>query len=506
MAGLETLPIEVLHGILGHLHPSDLQALCLGSWSLYAGAVKVLYREVVVTHKWEARGKVPSALFLRALLNRPQLPGLVESLTFLEDGEPDIENDFQPRRMGDQFNASDRRQAGEKSARCYPIFTSQELGLAQHRIGGLPIPPALKDIWQQELSNGRLDAFAGLSFLACIDLKALHLSSGYLQGELSKQAMRILACHRQPTSLLNISLSSDVVSTEDVYLHTVTYPFFLDLLRLPKIQSISVPLPAACLEWTSQVPSSSLQTLVLHHCQLYEESLGQILQATPRLRQLEFDSVIEYCAGPRPGRLPDECFDCERLEASLQHVQSSLEKLKLSVYYFHFGVDFKGRGVRGSTGSVSSLHRFKKLSSLEVPYVVLLGWTPSNDDPGSLERRLPPHLNKLTLTDDLLDMEDSGWSDEALLAELEIVVPKIARNQEPDPPANLKLQLQYAVSDWKPEKQDRLVTIYEAAGVVCHVWKKSDEIKQKGRSNSRLVDARRGGPSRLRAARSRGRG
>ena len=251
--------------------------------------------------------------------------------------------------------------------------------------------------------------------------------------------------------LRQMMVSEDIESRADIHLDESTYDCLGEILSLPRIAHLSVPLSARHLSRHHLVRGSTLRELDLHHTQLSEVGLGTILAWTCQLRRLRFWSCYDLDKGHRPDRSSiDELLDCQKLGASLQYVQNTLEDLSLSFAYFCFSHDFMGMGLHGSTRALQVLHDFKNLRNLLIPYVVLLGWPRKETLKTCMADRLPHGLSSLTITDDLLDMEDSEWSSSDLVLQMQHIVFHPQRHMQ----NGLTLCLRHTEEQWA--SRDRL--------------------------------------------------
>ena len=121
---------------------------------------------------------------------------------------------------------------------------------------------------------------------------------------------------------------------------------------------------------------------------------------TPRLRNLSYHYACEVDSDELSTLTHSEYFDCRKLDSSLAHVRDTLETLKLAIDFYSLKYEVALRGFRGMKDIVRSLQNFRKLKSLDVPFVMLFGW--EADPEIALQELLPPGLERLCCTDCLL--------------------------------------------------------------------------------------------------------
>ncbi|KAL8652224.1 MAG: hypothetical protein Q9226_004361 [Calogaya cf. arnoldii] len=134
---------------------------------------------------------------------------------------------------------------------------------------------------------------------------------------------------------------------------------------------------------------------------------------TPNLRILEYhhapnlESTIALDG--------HKVLDCRELRRAIDTVSATLIDLTLSIYFYALDQfdesegDHIEWGIRGSLGNMSN---YKKLKSLHVPFVMLLGW--STDTSASLDKVLPWDLSELGLSSDMTGWNNWDWREDAI--------------------------------------------------------------------------------------------
>ncbi len=158
----------------------------------------------------------------------------------------------------------------------------------------------------------------------------------------------------------------------------------------------------------------NLTTLILVRAQITMVPLKTLLSMTPNLQNLEFDSECD-CQPQDQFRM--RYFDCDLLGSALAVVGGTLAKLKITVKFVastalepENGGSYETReswGIKGSLGQ--SLQHFQRLESFDVPWAVLLGWSPA--DSLRLATCLPSGLRLLVLSHDLGYFRGYGWDE-----------------------------------------------------------------------------------------------
>lgn len=357
-----------------------------------------------------------------------------------------------------------------------PGFTSADMMVMASLIGSLHLPA--EDLWLRELYRGGVDVYIALLLSQTLNLCHLRLDSDFQQetsfvGAILKKAAAMSQKPRLEV-LEHINYSSDINNDPDITYHDVDLDQILPLFSFPSIKRVCMALPAKNIVWPSQkAPNSSLISLILHHTQLSEEMLGYLLLATPSLRSLQYHSWFNIDSEGRPGRSHWEYLDCAKLGQSLARVQGPLDHLVISVRFISLQTDVALGGFRGMIGRLDTLHGFKNLLSLEIPIIVLLGW--STAAPVKLSDLLPLSLRHLCLTDDLHELGEDQWGDEALLPLLqEFLEERIFGKSEF---ASISLILNHEQTRWCEEARMKLETLCEHAGVQCRVVKILNDLQ-----------------------------
>lgn len=192
----------------------------------------------------------------------------------------------------------------------------------------------------------------------------------------------------------------------------------LSFFYLPSLEYLSVHLTEPDIfKWPLSGPpvASRLQSLTLHHSELNERTLREILVCTPELTYLDYDywhDIEDYRTGkPRFLNVQD-------LYEALDLVSGTLRTLRLRVNIFVRAAADVTDGLNGGVkGSFASLQRFVRLRRLDVPLVLLLGMRVPAPWP-KLNEALPSSLRELVVSDGLMEWEgclrqENDWDETA---------------------------------------------------------------------------------------------
>lgn len=463
MANIQQLPPELLRAVLNRLPRKDLSALSCASKPIRTAVEPTLYREITFNWVDNSRSHQPVHLLLRHVVSRPELASYIERLEFCGRKPYNDWKSCQWRRrhkipVGPSCSIWSDSESG---------FTSADMMLMDSLIRSLNI--SSEGLWLEALRQGEVDVFIALLLSQTPNLRHLRLDSDF-QRETGFVGSLFKAMPQEPRfeTLDHIDFSSDIRNALDVTYHDVDLDQILPLFSIPSIKCMRMALPAKDITWPCQnAPKSSLTSLILHHTQISEEMLGQLLLATPSLRSLQYHSWFDIDSDGRLGRAHWEYFDCAKFRQSLEFVQGSLEHLVISVHFISLQTDVALGGFRGLVGRVENLHFFTDLLSLEIPIIVLLGW--NADSPRKLGDLLPPSLRHLFLTDDLHELGEDEWGDEAMLP----LIQEFLEDREfgTSELKGISLILNHAQTEWCEEARTKLKTMCERARIQCSVVK-----------------------------------
>ena len=176
--------------------------------------------------------------------------------------------------------------------------------------------------------------------------------------------------------------------------------------------------PTLFTELSPVISFPTLRTLILHFAHMTGPTLYNLLSTTPNLQNFEFNSE---CDAEPHNRFQSNFFDCSELASALELVSRTLIRLKLSIDFSTTAAletenggsfeDGDAWGIKESLGQ--TLHSFPHLTSVDMPWAVLLGW--SAEGGARLADRLPPELHALVLAHDLGYFYNYAWNDKVCI-------------------------------------------------------------------------------------------
>lgn len=451
MAVFNDLPPEIIELVLSWRQSSsyrqsreELLALSYVSRSLHKSTNPVLYKEI-----WIEWGEPSLYGLFGSLLKRPQLASYVGIIRFISPGRTQYRRD--PTWDHDAWLEEEVLQLGRDF-----VLTAQ-----------LPRPKE----WVRDLEQGRYLAIVALLIAQLHKVKYLQIEERFLSNHLGAMFDHALS-PRVPT-IAGISsfqcLERVVYGPEQRYTmpNMISIDSMTSLFRLPSIHSLSASVVDTD-SFFSHEPLKSKMTALDLHSHIREETLKQLLAMTPNLKSLKCGLWID--AEPHDNH--SSFLDCKALGGALKQVRC-LEHLTVSVKFFAtvaMEVDSGGAKENGEhwgiSGSVGPLTRFTQLESLEVPFVVLLGWVTSPTGP-RLADILPPNLRRLLLSNDLNFFHKYEWDQESCryqlseyLDEFKAHTPKLEE---------LTVTLKDCAPDerWDDDTRHELELLCQRVGILC---------------------------------------
>lgn len=397
-------PQELRLSVLELLPLADLLALSRVNKQFHIFTERALYAKVALT--WVMDREPPLTLLLRTILDSPQLGHHVRSL----------------RLDGHRFSKKARR-----IDTVPPPLSVDDLVIskASQFIRSTRVPQA--QLWQDELqSDGNLDAIVALLLSMLPNLTSLHLGPAFtIDSRLLGIVLRCALCGPRdryclPTfeHLRRVTFSrraheewhpKAANNASDVL------PFFY----LTGIQSLSVSIDTP-LEFSWPAPASpapsSLTRLELGR--LRETRLAPVLSALDGLQKLHWNWYYE----PDLDRdVSEDVVEVDTMAEALGLVSDSLTDLTIDAETLpdlsDGGYEEPEVQIRGSLLD-GGLARLGKLRRLCVPWAFLMGLSPSTAR--KLEGVLPPSLEVLNLTIDLLSapVEAWYWDEDSIISEV----------------------------------------------------------------------------------------
>ncbi|OQO09625.1 hypothetical protein B0A48_05027 [Cryoendolithus antarcticus] len=257
-------------------------------------------------------------------------------------------------------------------------------------------------------------------------LQELSVSTGIFEYPAFRSAwsaMRVLEASLSLQNLRKCSIALDVAEKISDLGYLVEFasdwdtalimPFFA-----PNIETISAVMtlvPAS----VDPLLLSSVTRLNLHHYQGRKYELKPLLTATPKLRFLEYDAIVQFDQNRRPPALND-LIGLGVLYEALHLVNDTLEELVATQTYVSNDHHFEGgyeHDYPHPDFYISNLKALSRLRCLSLPYMSLLGRKAREASVWNWATILPATLRSLTLTNHLDENEwnyDPSWEEDEL--------------------------------------------------------------------------------------------
>ncbi len=386
MGNLEILPRELLDIVLANLSTSELAALLRTCHGLSEIVEPTLYKRI----SWETtrlEDPAPTVyLLLRSILIRNVLAKHIHHL-YLRGWH----RNRTPRALIMQaYNTNEFKMLRETPVR-------------MRTWSGRDAP------WSQGLQFGKTDFFLAVVVSYCESLRSINLDFHY---DASKSLVGLVLLHEYLldddddsgehgsfsfAKLRSIEFTGENVMAEEMDPYdevTMDINHLVPALEISSVESIK----ASCVSRTAfEWPAariyreySTVVSLVIEKARCNERSLERLLSKCSCLRALVWDRMCD--------RQYDDSreLDCNVLYEGLRHVKRTIEFLRISVtFYATREVPFGMGQIRGRMGS---LQYFAKLTHLDAPFAVILGWNRAGA-PASLQEIMPRNLISLTVTD-----------------------------------------------------------------------------------------------------------
>jgi hypothetical protein len=349
----------------------------------------------------------------------------------------------------------------------------------------------LTEQWVDGLRQGRFEYFAALVLSRLPELRVLDIQTGNIgsRGRLTGSKLTpnpfeavlraILISHvklpeavstLQHLETVRVSALDNVTNRNvnpydaHVSFETIAPLFYLQHVRMIQIERIGSSLGS----WpTKETPmATGLRTLFLQRCELNEQNLDMLLQASPNLTNFQ-------CLVSIDANYVEDWINIDLVRQSLSVVAHSLEKLEFSIELFtSTAIDIGEPGDWGIRGSFGSLVEFTHLTYISLPWPVLLGWQVESS--AKLIDVLPRGLRSLRVTSDMYEWfgyqwsDYDPWKDHNPLPRWYTITSKLMEYMECRPPCLEKLSVTIT-HDYKEERalevQDIIVSMGRSVGI-----------------------------------------
>ena len=391
-----------MHQVLELLSVADHRALCLVNTEFRAIAEPFLYS--IIQFDWQWDDDEPPPLIpelLRTLVASPQLGTYTRS-----------------------FHLTADLYQRHKSKTITPemIIAEPDLGLWIPAIQRTGVP--FRDIWIQELRNGRGDAFIALLLAQLPNLKYLGLKGGFpRQTAWIRMMFGSALCESGRYTLPRFQHLRDVTflawegddPVRDQYGKNT--PAILPFFYLPSLErmSASIENPEPFTWPVAELPApEKLEFLDLRTgC---HEHLSEILPVTQNLKVLDWRLYIY--SGPKDTSRT-HILELDPILPALSHVRNTLTDLTVMVVYRPFSPPIK------VMGSLRGIVYFDNIKKLKAPWAMMVGL--AKDTTRRLQDAIPRNVECVTITDHLASQlpspspgrPDWEWDDSSMIELLE---------------------------------------------------------------------------------------
>ena len=412
MASLQSLPNELLDSIITDLSFRDVIRLAMTCKSLRALALPTAYHSIILewknatTQDNTAPEPPQPHKLLRTLIENPEYVKLVKSLEFrathcllyTDDGNlpvsiPSAELNIQ----------------------------EGEMALFGNTIDTLRLPEA--EQWKSGMTeNANSTVFMTLIVGICTHLESLSVSVDFLlQSDWFETPIDLSLCATKSTSgvawlsqlsCLRVTGDADEDLWDEEFRDLQTT--YLRLFYLPNLQMLELAAfsddGAERSSWRrGQLPTpwpldehplaEKLTTLRLVRSNVNWQTIDSLLKQTPNLHTFDYDCF------QHPWSV---AYSLDKLAQALRHIRSMLTHLVVRYQILQEDDESPPQDNFGVvSGSLGPLKDFTALKSLTVSLHVLFGYEDSQEDRfPTLGEYLPPHVQYLTVTDDLYMYSD----------------------------------------------------------------------------------------------------
>lgn len=460
------LPAELLRLIFHHLPLATLLSLSLTSKATHAAVVPHIYGDISMCWKENRPPRLDQTA--RSLLENPRLATHTRRLAL----------------KSKYFRSSLETVNGT------PLVSIKELpmGKAGAFIKASGLPQARQEEWSQALALGSVDALVTLLIALLPNLTSLYLGQTFTvdNGILGHFLSHHLCQSKLPTKralrrLNHVTFVPRPFSTERHSRNNSSA--VLPLFYLPVIQhlKISIDNPLAEPIWPGDPlgAAGTLSTLTVHRVR--ERRLGSILRILPNLTELEWHWFYQPDLD-QP--ISSAIIDLDVTATALAHIASTVVDLRISASINMGHNDYYDPDMF-IVGSLKPMAKFGRVRRLQIPWVFLMGFSPSENK--KLLDCVPRYCETLTLTLGCDTSDSWTWhtgeiegrdGDTLYEAQLALTAAVISALEELDRSAYPNLQR--VVLEWCPgesctEQMQALRRIYDNVGVeVCLVPDKGE--------------------------------
>ncbi|KAF2133728.1 hypothetical protein P153DRAFT_362808 [Dothidotthia symphoricarpi CBS 119687] len=444
MTPITDLPSELLEPILSLLSFSSLSTLSRTCKILHAYLSPRIYHTIDWT--WEDDQPCPPFHFLlRTLLANTQLAGLVRVLKFRgggivredawKDGSLcDDECDWQ--------SMESARSVWTDGQRARSSFKREDEWRVEDCVSQI-YNARIKE-WMSEFDRGNIDVVVALILGQLQALEQLDLGFGFVQrSRFVPQLFRHYTVNHRSLVPYRLLVSANLAldgprSPQGFWSDLDLYRLFFFLPSLRTLNTILIE--PVIFAWPSPMmrpQTVSLSSLCLRKCTASGDTLSRILSHTSQLKHLVYDHHRMVMCYPPHWECEPQIYDpptgwrrvsinCDGLSKALSYVRHTLQTLEIKVQFTpSILIELKDKSnmlfLCGLIGRITHLPLMTRLTSLEIPWVLLSGWIlnpvyegkdadipmwrHNNENFNNLHwpSVLPASLTRLRLRDDLSD-------------------------------------------------------------------------------------------------------
>lgn len=477
------LPLLVTDMIAEHLEHWDLFNINILSRNLNAEANAIIYRNLVVNlNGTEQRVKKASLLF-RTILTNKTAAQAVSSFSLIGDPLHAWKTRTVVQQAPDESIENPLRDSNSPAIHVdFTEFNEEEIESCG-QVAALSLTSASPH-------NNEVTLWAIWLYVFCLmpNIQDFNVNSEYLYFPDLRTILQDMVRNSSIAKLRSCSLCLDLRSRDK--LHPLSADGWdstlLSLLTVPNIQSITMVanLQAEAVRQL-RLRTSSLTRLDLLHYQTDEVDMNSLLAATPSLKYLKYHARSDYQwvgASITDESIWEHDLGLKPLYDALHHVSDSLQELHISqdidedryCYTVDTGPDYQP--VYRRPAALSSL---KRLQTLTIPYIALLGWKRKSYS-FDWDEMLPSSVRLVVFSDDLgEDYVSDPWTDEDLMPIFSTVVEWLSATERGDYIAKFGLHLAQLDREFNEPVRRELVAMCESSGVQCSIEKERPDRRRR---------------------------
>ncbi|KAJ4369854.1 hypothetical protein N0V83_005618 [Neocucurbitaria cava] len=395
MLRLTDLPSELLSSIFGHLSGKEQHALTTTCHVFHTLATSHLYRNIKFTATKSRSCARKLALLLRTLLERPRLSPKVTA--FALSGPQQCWEKYDPWPENNERKTIVKLWGFDKTTQTQSLLTP---AMFHHFMDDD------MQINQAELRGRSKDALATLIMTRLMNLHTLELGDGFLRHSIFLPQILKRTDYLFP-DLERVVLGdrrrdrdSTVSYTDLSLIRPVFYSSTIKSFECTMTQPWKF-----CWTETTAPWNTNLTTLRLFRTNIDRSTLRQLLSAVPYLKSFHHEQEIAFNESTPTAPSLAPYLELDGLNSALACVRHSLEECQLVLRLAPGSIPASqvvSSGIRfpAIEGTLSILKDMPRLKKVEVPMIMLFGWSPRPSV--KLEQLLSPHITELTLRDDLV--------------------------------------------------------------------------------------------------------